>query len=153
MAALSSNTVSPSGIPGKKLLRKKLKVFNGQCNNYIYTCSVTCILKSLNWHTLEYRRNHSSQMYFYKIRNALLHIHHHYLIPTRNLTYVIPHSNTQCHSNSYFPRTIRLWNSLPGRVHPSPSLAIFATRLAAVPFKPAWSWPSSSRGLRIEVQA
>ena len=86
------------------------------CNNYSYTSSVTCMLKSLNWHTLEYRRNKSSLMYFYKIWNALVHVDHHHLIPTRNLNYLIPHSNTRYHSNSYFPRTIRLWNSLPGTV-------------------------------------
>ena len=38
------------------------------------------MLKSLNWHTLEY------------IRNALVHVDHHHLISTRNLNYLIPHS-------------------------------------------------------------
>ena len=104
------------------------------CNNFNYTSGVTCMLKSLNWHTLEYRRNNYSLMYFYKIRNALVHVDHHHLISTRNLNYLIPHSNTQYHSNSYFPRTIRLWNSLPGTVQACPSLAIFATRLDAVTF-------------------
>ena len=59
------------------------------CNNYNYTSSVTCMLKSLNWHTLEYRRNNSSIMYFYKIQNALVHVDHHHLIPTRKLNYLI----------------------------------------------------------------
>ena len=140
MSALSSNTVPPSGIPGKKTLSQNIESVQRSaaryvCNNYNYTSSVTCMLKSLNWHTLEYRRNNSSIMYFYKIQNALVHVDHHHLIPTRNLTYLIPHSNTQYRSNSYFPRTIRLWNSLPDTVQASPSLAIFATRLAAVPFK------------------
>ena len=146
MSALSSNTVRPSGIPGKKHFHKKLKVFNGQQHvMYATTTTIqavwphTSMLKALNWHTLEYRRNHSSLMYFYKIRNVLVHVDHHHLIPTRNLNYLIPHSNTQYHSNSYFPRTIRLWNSLPGTVQASPSLAIFATRLAAVPLKYRYS--------------
>ena len=64
------------------------------CNNYNYTSSVTCMLRSLNWHTLEYRRTNSSLMYFYKIRNALVHVDHHHLISTRKLNYLIPHSNT-----------------------------------------------------------
>ena len=139
MAALSSNTVPPSGVPGKKTLSHKIESVQRSaaryvCNNYNYnyTSIVTCMLKSLNRHTLEYRRNHSSLIYFYKIRSALVHVDHHHLIPTRNLNYLIPHSNTQYHSNSYFPRTIRLWNSLPDTVQASPSLAIFATRLAAV---------------------
>ena len=126
--------------PWQKTLSQKIESVQGSaaryvCNNYNYTNSVTPMLKSLIWHTLEYRRNQSSLMYFYKIRNVLVHVDHHHLIPTRNLNYLIPHSNTQYHSNSYFPRTIRLWNSLPGTVQASPSLAIFATRLAAVPFK------------------
>ena len=134
MYALSLNTVPPSGIPGKKTLSEKIESIQRSaaryvCNNYKYTSSVTCLSKSLNWHTLEYRRNNSSLMYFYKIRNDLVHVDHHHLISTRNLNYLIPHSNTRYHSNSYFPRTIRLWNSLPGTVQASP---IFATRLAAV---------------------
>ena len=63
-------------------------------NNYHYTSSVTSMLKSLNWHTLEYRRNNSSLMYFYNIRNALVQVDHQHLISTRNLNYLIPHSNT-----------------------------------------------------------
>ena len=97
---LSSNTVPPSGVPGKKTLSQKIESVQRSaaryvCNNYNYTSSVTCMLKSLNWHTLEYRRNNSSLMYFYKIRNALVHVDHHHLISTRNLNYLIPHSNTQ----------------------------------------------------------
>ena len=130
--------------PWQKTLSQKIESVQRSaaryvCNNYNYTSSVTSMLKALNWHTLEYRRNHSSLMYFYKIRNVLVHVDHHHLIPTRNLNYLIPHSNTQYHSNSYFPRTIRLWNSLPGTVQASPSLAIFATRLAAVPLKYRYS--------------
>ena len=108
MSAISSNTVPPSGIPGKKLFRKKSvhrSAAGYACNNNNYTSSVTCMLKSLNWHTLEYRRNNSSLMYFYTIRNDLAHVDRHHFIPTRNLNYLIPHSDTQYHSNSYFPRT------------------------------------------------
>ena len=112
MSALSSNTAAPSGVPGKKLFRKKLKVFNGQQH-------VTCMLKSLNWHTLEYRRNNSSLMYFYKIRNALVHVDHHHLISTRNLNYLIPHSKDPATRNDFVNDIVndagvfhrRRWNS------------------------------------------
>ena len=40
MSALSSNTVPPSGVPGKKLFRKKLKVFNGQ-QHVMYAATTT----------------------------------------------------------------------------------------------------------------
>ena len=127
--------------PWQKTLSQKM---DGKCSTFSSTLCIQQLqlykqLKALNWHTLEYRRNHSSLMYFYKIRNVLVHVDHHHLIPTRNLNYLIPHSNTQYHSNSYFPRTIRLCNSLPGTVQASPSLEIFATRLAAVPLKYRYS--------------
>ena len=78
--------------PWQKTLSQKIESvqrsaarYVGLCNNYNYTSSVTCMLKSLNWHTLEYRLKISSLMYFYKIRNALVHVDHHHLISTRNL--------------------------------------------------------------------
>ena len=40
MSALSSNTAPPSGVPGKKLYRKKLKVFNGQ-QHVMYATTTT----------------------------------------------------------------------------------------------------------------
>ena len=40
MSALSSNTAPPSGVPGKKLFRKKLKVFNGQ-QHVMYATTAT----------------------------------------------------------------------------------------------------------------
>ena len=132
--------------PWQKTLSQKIESVQRSaaryvCNNYNYTSSVTSMLKSLNWHTLEYRRNHSSLMYFYKIRNVLVHVDHHHLIPTRNLNYLIPNSKNSVSLKFLFPsnNTIRLWNSLPGTVQASPSLAIFATRLAAVPLKYRYS--------------
>ena len=55
--------------PWQKTLSQKIESVQRSaacyvCNNYNYTSSVTCMLKSLNWHTLEYRRNSSSLMYF-----------------------------------------------------------------------------------------
>ena len=41
MSALSSNTAPPSGVPGKKLFRKKLKVFNGQQHVMFATTTTT----------------------------------------------------------------------------------------------------------------
>ena len=40
MSALSSNTVPPSGVPGKKLFRQKLKVSNGQ-QHVMYATTTT----------------------------------------------------------------------------------------------------------------
>ena len=103
------------------------------CNNYDYTSSVTQMIHYLNWNTLEYRRIQSTLLYFYKIRNNLVYVDHNHLLPTRNLNYLIPQSRTQYHQNSFFSRSIRLWNSLPVHIQSSPSLEIFTTRLVTVP--------------------
>ena len=49
--------------PWQKTLSQKMESVQRSaaryvCNNYNYTSSVTSMLKSLNWNTLEYRRNH-----------------------------------------------------------------------------------------------
>ena len=42
-------------------------------------------------------------VYLSETIDPYIHVDHHHLIPTRNLNYLIPHSNTQYQSNSYFP--------------------------------------------------
>ena len=101
-------------------------------NDYQYTSSVTEMLNALNWKTLQHQRLTNSLILFYKIRAQTVAINNNYLIPTRNLNYLIPQSRTQYFANSYFPRTIRLWNTLPTYAKASPSLGVFSDRLAAV---------------------
>ena len=101
-------------------------------HNYDYTSSVTQMIKDLNWQTLEQRRTQNSLIIFYKIKNNLISVDHHHLIQTRNINCLIPQSRTQYHANSFFPRTIRLWNSLPHTVQSSSSLSDYTKRLAAV---------------------
>ena len=82
-------------------------------NDYSSTSSVTEMLHILNWQTLEHRRIQNSLIMFYKIQNQLVNVDHHHLTETRNLKFFVPYSRTKYHMNSYFPRTIRYWNSLP----------------------------------------
>jgi hypothetical protein len=103
-------------------------------NNFDYQSSVTQMLSTLKWNSLEHRRLYNSLIFFYKIRSQAVAVDQIYLIPTRNLNYLIPQSRTQYHSNSYFPRTIRYWNNLSPLIKSSPSLNIFAERLATVTF-------------------
>lgn len=98
-------------------------------NDYDYTSSVSKMINDLNWQTLEQRRNISAVTYLYKIQNNIVFVDHQHLTQTRNLNYLIPYSRTQYHQNSFFPRSIRLWNSLPLTVQSSPSLNIFTERL------------------------
>ena len=99
------------------------------CNDYNYTSSVSQMLNNLKWQTLEQRRNISNVVLLYKIQNNLVWVDHHHLTPTRNLNYLVPYSRTQYHSNSFFPRSIRLWNGLSVSLQASPSIGIFTGQL------------------------
>ncbi|KAH3817171.1 hypothetical protein DPMN_118701 [Dreissena polymorpha] len=70
-------------------------------NDYGYTSSVSDMISALNWKTLEYRRRQATLVMFFKIRNDLVAVDLHHLIPTRNLNYLIPHSKTNYHLNSF----------------------------------------------------
>ena len=103
-------------------------------NNYNFTSSVTEMLKILNWQTLENGRIQNSLILLYKIKHNLVAIDHHHLTETKNLNFFVPYSRTLYHMNSFFPRTIRHWNSLPYSVKASPSLGDFTSGLATVTF-------------------
>ncbi|MCG8034729.1 MAG: reverse transcriptase family protein [Candidatus Thiodiazotropha taylori] len=101
-------------------------------NDYDFTSSVTEILKTLNWQTLEQRRIQNSVIMFYKINHNLVAVDHHHLTESRNSNFLVPYSRTQYHLHSYFPRTIRYWNSLPYDVKASSSLVQFTAGLATI---------------------
>ena len=81
-------------------------------NGYHYTSSVTNMLKELKWSTLEQRRNQASLTMLHKIHNKQVSVDHSHLT-TRNNKFLIPHSKTKHHMNSFFLLAIRLWNELP----------------------------------------
>lgn len=91
-------------------------------NDYNYTISVTKMVDTLEWKTLQYRRLNSSLLLFYNIRAQTVAADQRYLIPLWNLSYLIPQSRTQYFADFYFPRIIRLWNSLPTSVKASPAI-------------------------------
>ena len=103
-------------------------------NNYDFTSSVTEMLQFLNWQTLHQRRINTSLILLYKILNNLIAVDHHHLIPIKNLNFHVPFSRTLYHQNSFFPRTIRSWNSLPSHIKASTSLEQFQAGLATVQF-------------------
>ena len=103
-------------------------------NDYDFTSSVSEMIKSLNWQTLHQRRIKTSLILLYKISNNLIFVDHHYLIPIKDLKFHVPFSKTLYHQNSFFPRTIRNWNSLPNHVKASTSLEQFSAGLATIEF-------------------
>ena len=90
-------------------------------NQYSYQSSVSAMLQHLCWPTLQQRRNLASVTMLYKLQHQLItfYVHVvsisnlHYLVPSRDHKFIQSFSPTNYHLYSFFPRTIRLWNSLP----------------------------------------
>ena len=92
------------------------------CNNFNRTASVTAMLNHLNWPTLECRRNQAKFHMFYKIINNIISISHDHLTQSSTTThgysmrYMQLAARTNTYLYSFFPSTIRFWNSLPEEI-------------------------------------
>ena len=90
-------------------------------SDYSRETSVTSLLLTLNWPTLQQHRLSSRLILFYKIINNQLPITFPpYYLPVQYHTrqyhqdhFIVPQSNTNSHKYSFYPRTIRDWNNLP----------------------------------------
>ena len=102
-------------------------------NNFSRFSSVTRMMSSLNLPTLEERRNNSKMTTMYKIINGNLSIPINDLIPnhrpSREGYYKQLVTMIDSYKFSFFPSTIRLWNTLPPFVIHSPTLDEFCTNL------------------------
>ena len=116
----------------EKIQRRALRwIFN----DYNFSHSVTTMLQSLNWLTLQHHRKRIHLTLLYKSINGLLalkipnyftsitRIHHHQ-------SYYFTHIRTDAYMNSFFPRIIREWNDLPQHVIDSNSLDLFQEHLS-----------------------
>lgn len=89
------------------------------CNNYTREASVTAMLKELGWPLLEHRRTAAKLSMMFKITNELVDIKHNMNPQTRitrrsnGFALHRPHAKSKMYSNSFFPSTIPVWNSLP----------------------------------------
>ena len=96
------------------------------CRRWRNTSSVGDILDELEWPSLEARREQSSLTFFYKIHSGTVSLDKDkYLTPAPNLQrtrashdshYTRYFACSDALKNSFFPRTIPLWNSLPSSV-------------------------------------
>ena len=91
-------------------------------SNYNYYSSVTDMLKTLKWPTLQERRNISRLSQLHKIVHQLtpsIQLPSCFLTkqyPTRQLhqhRFIIPFSSTVMYQKSFFPNTLKQWNTLP----------------------------------------
>ena len=90
-------------------------------SDYSRLSSVTAILQSLKWPTLELRRKVARLSFFHKIMYNLSPVHLPSYFCTTNkptrychpLHIIIPFTSTSAYQASFFPRTIKDWNILP----------------------------------------
>ena len=93
-------------------------------------------MNALGWPPLQERRAKNKLFIFFKIRNNLVHAPHDDLVPLltarRPLNYYVPRSRVDAHLHSFFPSSIRLWNSLPESVKSSDSLTTFKSAVSTI---------------------
>ena len=120
----ASQVWSPQTVTGKRKLESvQARAARFVTGRYLRTDSITDIMSTLDWQTLEYRRDYTDLVTCHRI------IQHTLEVPTQNV--FVPHnSNTRSQSqpfqnvvccvdaarNTYFPRTISRWNKLPSNV-------------------------------------
>ena len=119
----------------EKIQRRAARWALSDYNRY---SSVSEMLRSIGWPTLESRRHISRLTQLYKI------IHHHtpaihlppYYLPTQYPTrhfhqhhYILPSISTTAYQQSFFPKTIKQWNNLPKDVIESSSVEQFVAAI------------------------
>lgn len=101
-------------------------------HRYHYTYSVNDMLHQLEWETLQVRREKIRLTLLYKTIHGLIAIPCDVLVPalekTRKLhafKYKHIQAGASYYSQSFFPRTVPVWNMLPGHVIEAPTLEAF----------------------------
>jgi len=104
-------------------------------NNYSWRSSVTAMLNSLNWPTLESCRVYSKLVMFYKV------IKSHIEVPSLSLNPIFtstrghsqrfrpPYASLNTYLFSFLPSTIKLWSNLPENIVNQPTLSDFKKSL------------------------
>ena len=107
-------------------------------NRYHNTSSVDDMLNQLKWPTLQDRRKTSRLSMLYKIVHSQVEVqsHHQHLIPcnrqsrhNNSKSYQVPDTTKGYIQDSFYPRTIREWNSLPEDTVTAPSISSFKNKL------------------------
>ena len=100
--------------------------------NYSRSIRGEQIVKDLKWEDLSTRRKHSRLILFYQIINnqvAIPFVESQFIVPgSRGRFHTLSYNHTG-YEHSYYPQTIRDWNSLPDKTRNSPSLETFKSRL------------------------
>ena len=109
------------------------------CRRWRNTSRVGNMLDGLEWPSLETHREQSSLTFFYKIHSGTVSLEKDkYLTPAPNLRRTRASNESQCTryfaysdalKNSFFPRTIPMWNSLPSSVVSSKTIEEFKAQI------------------------
>ena len=109
-------------------------------NDYRRTSSVTSMIQNLGWEELQHRREQCKTIMMYRIVNDLIDIPaENYLTHSGTSTrghgtrFLVPYCSVNAYKSSFFPSTIRLWNSLPVSAVTAPSLDAFKGCVGAGP--------------------
>ena len=108
-------------------------------NNYSHESSVTAMLNTLEWDSLKVRRTRAKAIMIYKVIYKLVAIPSSSLISNKVTTrghqfkYIQPHARTGVYQSSFFPSSIRIWNSLPQTLLLRPTLDSFKEGLLSIP--------------------
>ena len=131
-----------SGIPSQRKTSENWRWCRGKAARMVYadyrlTSSVTIMLQQLQWSTLQERRAQAKGIMVYRIVNSLVDIPADQLIPTisvrgHNMRFMVPFARTLVYQRSFFPDTIRLWNSLPQSAVSCPTLDSFKREVQAI---------------------
>ena len=106
--------------------------------DYRRTSSVSSMLHQLKWDNLITRRQQSKVTMIYRVIHQLVAIPSApYLQPTsvrtrgNNMRFLVPFTSVNSYKNSFFPSTVRLWNSLPSDITRMQSLEAFKGGIAS----------------------
>lgn len=124
----------------EKVQRRAARFVTG---NYERQASVTNMIQTLGWPTLQQRRHFTSLVMFYKVSHQLVAIPVTMLPPMlrdstghmsryhHNLAYLIPYGRIDSYRQSFVPRTVLLWNYLPCHVVNATTCDTFKVQLAS----------------------
>ena len=103
-------------------------------NDHGRTISPTTLVLTLNWQTLERRRIIKQPMTFYKILNNIIEINPPTGLLTRSHNRHLPRSRLNTVVYSFYPRAIRIWNTIPNEITESKQPESFQATISKLPF-------------------
>ena len=110
-------------------------------NDHRRTTSPTTLVLTLNWQTLERRRIIKQAMTFYKILlNNIIEINPPTGLPTRSHNrhhYTVPRSPLNTVEYSFYPRAIRIWNTITKEITEIKQSESFQASISILPFNTA----------------